>query len=60
MTEAEQDIRFIQARIQVAEEYLKNGRKQKAVDVLEDLILSFPKHSLIPEVKRLLEAAKKP
>jgi len=27
--------------------------------VLEDLILGFPKHSLIPEVKRLLEAAKK-
>ncbi|HUR38672.1 MAG TPA: hypothetical protein VM222_04235 [Planctomycetota bacterium] len=58
-TEAEQDIRFIQARIVVAEEHLKNGRKQKAVDVLEDLVLSFPRHALIPEVKRLLEAAKK-
>jgi hypothetical protein len=59
VSEAEQDVRFIQARIQVAEEHLKNGRKQKAIDVLEDLILGFPKHSLIPEVKRLLEAAKK-
>jgi hypothetical protein len=59
LTEAEQDVRFIQARIQVAEEHLKNGRKQKAVDVLEDLILSFPKHSLIADVKRLLETAKK-
>jgi len=59
LSEAEQDVRFIQARIQVAEEHLKNGRKQKAIDVLEDLILSFPKHALIPDVKRLLEAAKK-
>ena len=58
-TEAEQDVLFIQARIVVAQEHLKNGRKQKAVDVLEDLVLSFPRHALTPEVKRLLEAAKK-
>jgi hypothetical protein len=59
MTEAEQDIRFIQARIQVAEEHLKKGRKQKAIDVLEDVLLSFPRHALAPEVRRVLEAAKK-
>ncbi len=58
VSEAEQDVRFIQARLQVADEHLKNGRKQKSIDVLEDVILSFPKHALIPEVKRLLEAAK--
>jgi hypothetical protein len=58
LSEAEQDVRFIQARLQVANEHLKNGRKQKAIDVLEDVILSFPKHALIPEVQRLLEAAK--
>lgn len=58
-TEAEADVLFIQAKIQVANEHLTNGRKQKAVDVLEDLALSFPKHSLYPEIKRLLEQAKK-
>jgi hypothetical protein len=58
-TEAEQDILFIQAKIQVANEHLQNGRKEKAVDVLEDLALSFPKHPLFPEIKRLLEEAKK-
>jgi hypothetical protein len=58
-TEAEQDVLFIQAKIQVANEHLQNGRKQKAIDVLEDLALSFPKHSLYPEIKRLLEEAKK-
>lgn len=58
-TEAEQDVLFIQAKIQVANEHLQNGRKQKAIDVLEDLALSFPKHPLLPEIKRLLEEAKK-
>jgi hypothetical protein len=58
-TEAEQDVLFIQARIVVAQEHLRNGRKQKAVDLLEDLVLSFPRHALTPEIQRLLEAAKK-
>src|SRR5581483_4328220 len=58
-TEAEQDVLFIQAKIQVANEHLRNGRKQKAIDVLEDLALSFPKHPLLPEIRRLLEEAKK-
>jgi hypothetical protein len=56
--EAEQDLRFIRARLQVASEHLKNGRNQKAIDVLEDVLQTFPKHSLVPEVQRLLEAAK--
>jgi len=58
-SEAEQDILFIQARIQVANEHLTNGRKQKAIDVLEDLALSFKKHALAPEINRLLDEAKK-
>jgi len=57
-SEAEQDVLFIQARLQVASEHLKKGNKQKAIDVLEDLALSFPKHALLPEIKRLLEEAK--
>lgn len=58
-SEAEQDILFIQAKIQIANEHLKNGNKKKAVEVLEDLLLSFPKHALAPDIKRLLEEAKK-
>lgn len=58
-SEAEQDLAFIQARIQVANEHLTNGRKQKAIDVLEDLALSFKKHALAPEINRLLEEARK-
>jgi hypothetical protein len=58
-TDAEQDVLFIQAKIQIANEHLKNGNRQKAIDVLEDLALSFPKHSLFPEIQRLLEEAKK-
>ncbi len=60
MSEAEQDVRFIQARLQVADEHLKNGRKQKAIDVLEDVLQTFPKSALVPEMQRRLEAAKKP
>lgn len=58
-TEAEQDLLFIQAKIQIAREHLKNGNSKKAVDVLEDLLLSFPKHALAPEIRRLLDEAKK-
>jgi hypothetical protein len=58
-SDAEQDVLFIQAKIQIATEHLKNGNKQKAIDVLEDLALSFPKHALYPDIKRLLEEAKK-
>lgn len=58
-TEAEQDVLFIRARLQVADEHLKKGRKQKAIDVLEDVLLSFPKHPLAPDVQRRLDAAKK-
>jgi hypothetical protein len=57
-SDAEQDVLFIQARLQVASEHLKKGAKQKAIDVLEDLALSFPKHALLPEIKRLIEEAK--
>jgi len=57
-SEAEQEVLFIQARLQIANEHLKKGNKQKAIDVLEDLALSFPKHPLLPEIQRLIEEAK--
>lgn len=57
-TEAETDILFIRARLEVANEHLRNGGRQKAIDVLEDLALSFPKHPLLPEIQRLLDEAR--
>ena len=57
-TEAEQDILFIRARLEVANEHLRNGGRQKAIDVLEDLARSFPKHPLLPEIQRLLDEAR--
>ncbi|HLY74228.1 MAG TPA: hypothetical protein VKU80_08930, partial [Planctomycetota bacterium] len=58
-SEAEQEVLFIQSRLQVAAQHLRNGNKHKAIDVLEDLTLSYPKHPLQAEIKRLLEEAKK-
>ncbi|HVR83903.1 MAG TPA: tetratricopeptide repeat protein [Planctomycetota bacterium] len=57
-SDAEQEVLFIQARLQVSHAHLKNGDKQRAIDVLEDLAANFPKHVLLPEIKRLLEEAK--
>ncbi|HEV3027432.1 MAG TPA: hypothetical protein VG457_07650 [Planctomycetota bacterium] len=58
-SDAEQEVLFIQARLQVSQAHLKNGDKQRAIDLLEDLAASFPKHVLLPDIKRLLEEAKR-
>lgn len=51
--------RFFKAKMQVAEVYLRDGKKDKAAEVLEDLIKTYPKHSKIPDARRLLEEARK-
>jgi|SRR5579862_1752509 len=38
----ELDLRFIRGRLDVAKEYLRNGRQEKAVEILEDLIRTYP------------------
>jgi TolA-binding protein len=43
----------------VAESHLKSGKKDKAIEALEDVIQTYPKHSLVPEAQRMLEDAKK-
>jgi tetratricopeptide (TPR) repeat protein len=42
--EAELDGRFIHGRIDVAREYLRNGKIDKAVEILEDVVRCYPTH----------------
>jgi hypothetical protein len=57
--DSELDTLFFKAKLQVAESHLKSGKKSQAAEVLEDVIKTYPKHSLIPEARRLLDEAKK-
>jgi hypothetical protein len=59
LSDDEVDRKFIQARMNVALEARKQGNKAKAVEVLEDIIQSFPKHVLTKEARALLEELKK-
>lgn len=44
MSDEELDIRFIRGRIDVAKEHLRYGRQDKAVEILQDVIQSYPTH----------------
>lgn len=57
--DSELDTLFFKAKLQVAESHLKAGKKDKAIEVLEDAIKTYPKHSLVAEAQRLLAAARK-
>jgi len=57
--DSELDTLFFKAKLQVAESHLKSGKKDKAVEVLEDAIKTYPKHSLVAEAQRILAAARK-
>jgi TolA-binding protein len=43
----------------VAETHLSAGRKDKAAEILEEIIKTYPKHPNIPDARRLLDQAKK-
>jgi hypothetical protein len=51
--------RFIQARVAVAVDLIKRGKKDKAIEVYEDIIKSYPKHVDTVAVRKLLEDARK-
>lgn len=57
--DSELDTLFFKAKLQVAESHLRAGKKDKAAEVLEDAIKTYPKHSLVAEARRLLEDARK-
>lgn len=55
----EVDRQFILASISVAKEWVRKGRKQGAVGILEDLVKTYPKHRATLEARKLLEELKK-
>jgi S1-C subfamily serine protease len=50
---------FVQSRIAVAGEHLQSGKIQLAIDVLEDLIKTHPKHPDTEAARELLDLIKK-
>jgi hypothetical protein len=59
LSDDEVERRFIQARVAVALDMIKRGKKDKAIEVYEDIIKSYPKHVDTVAVKKLLEEARK-
>jgi hypothetical protein len=59
VTDAEMDNLFFKAKLQVAESQLKAGKKDKAAEILEEILKTYPKHPQVAEARRLLEEAKK-
>jgi hypothetical protein len=57
--DAEMENLFFKAKLQVAESHLKAGKKDKAAEILEEIIKTYPRHPQIAEARRLLEEAKK-
>jgi len=51
--------KFIWARVAVAQDTLKRGDKKKALDILEDVLKSYPKHKDTEDVRKVLEEMKK-
>ena len=50
---------FILARMAVAQDLAKAGKKDKAIEILEDLLQSYPKHVLTKDVRRQLDDLRK-
>jgi thioredoxin-like negative regulator of GroEL len=59
LSDDELDRRFIQARLDVATDMIKRGNKEKAIEVLEDIIKTYPKHVETLVAKKLLEEIRK-
>ena len=59
VSDAEMENLFFKAKMTAAETHLQAGRKDKAADILEEIIKSYPKHPKIPDARRLLEQARK-
>jgi hypothetical protein len=59
VTDAEMENLFFKAKLQVAESHLRAGKKDKAAEILEEIIKTYPKHAQIADARRLLEEARK-
>lgn len=59
VSDAEMENLFFRAKLTVAESHLKAGRKDKAAEILDEIIKTYPKHPNLPDARRLLDEAKK-
>jgi hypothetical protein len=59
VSDAEMENLFFKAKMTVAESHFNAGRKSQAVEILEEIIKTYPKHPGIPDARRLLDQAKK-
>jgi hypothetical protein len=59
VADADVDAAFFQSRLNLALEYLRTGKKEKGVGILEDLIKTYPKHPKAEELRKMLEDARK-
>jgi hypothetical protein len=59
IADADLEPMFIKAKLSVAEHHIRLGKKEKAIEVLEEVIKTYPKSPLIPDAQRLLELARK-
>jgi hypothetical protein len=51
--------KFIWARVAVAQDALKRGDKKKSIEILEDVLKSYPKHKDTEDVRKVLEDIRK-
>jgi hypothetical protein len=60
LSDDEVDRKFIRARFDLAMELVKKGMKPKALEVLQDIVATFPKHVETVAVKKYIEELKQP
>jgi tetratricopeptide (TPR) repeat protein len=57
--ESEIDARFIRGRITVAKEFLRNGQIDRAVEILEDIVRTYPSHPETEAARLALKVVKR-
>lgn len=60
LSDDELSVRFIRGRIEVAKEHVRGGRPQLAIDILEDVVSSYPRHPETEGARLFLKLLRKP
>jgi len=58
-TDAELETRFVRGRVEVAKEHVRSGRPEKAIEILEDVVRSYPSHPETEPARLLLKLLRK-
>ena len=58
-SDAELDARFVRGRIEVAKEHVRSGHPEKAIEILDDVVRSYPTHPETEPAKLLLKLLRK-